>query len=291
MMVHFRIMIVLLLMAITQPAHAQQDSFSLYFATGKAQIDALQRARLDSALYSGHFSGNVRLRITGYADEPGSSSLNKQLAQRRAAALRAYLLSSGLEAGQIISCIGMGNRLKSGEDALQRRADLAVLHERCTAAVPKPEVATPASDPGLQDLGKMKIDEVLELKGLYFNVSNSIITKSSFPILDQLVEVLKGLPEIRIRIEGHICCGHAAKSANIGGSWFRLSEERAKSVMNYLMQGGISEDRLSYKGLGFTKPKLFPERNPADENRNRRVEIRILSNAGAAALPSLTPMK
>jgi len=124
----------------------------------------------------------------------------------------------------------------------------------------------------------MKVNDIVEIKGLLFNVSSSIISTSSFPVLDQLVAVLKEFPTVKIRVEGHICCGSAPGSSTKMDSWYRLSEARAKAVMSYLIAHEIPEGRLSYKGLGFSRPRVYPERNPADENLNRRVEIRVVSN-------------
>jgi len=108
-----RNMLVFLLAIMPVTAYCQADSFSLYFATGKAQLDMEQRARLDSLLYSGQLAGNVDIRITGYADEPGTAALNKSLAQQRAASVRAYLIASGMKGGQILSCTGVGNRVSA----------------------------------------------------------------------------------------------------------------------------------------------------------------------------------
>jgi outer membrane protein OmpA-like peptidoglycan-associated protein len=99
-----------------------------------------------------------------------------------------------------------------------------------------------------------------------FETGKSDIKSESQPIVDQIVEMLKQNPDLKISVEGH--------TDNVGSdkSNQSLSENRAKSVMNALISGGIDKSRLSSKGWGATKPI---EDNSTEEGRfeNRRVEI------------------
>jgi outer membrane protein OmpA-like peptidoglycan-associated protein len=49
-------------------------------------------------------------------------------------------------------------------------------------------------------------------------------------------------------------------------------------VNDYLVKNGIDASRLTYKGYGHSRPKVSPEKSPADEQMNRRVEILVLDN-------------
>ena len=52
-----------------------------------------------------------------------------------------------------------------------------------------------------------------------------------------------------------------------------------KSVYDFLISKGISKNRMTYIGLGVTSPLYsIPEKNVMEENANRRVEIKIISN-------------
>jgi outer membrane protein OmpA-like peptidoglycan-associated protein len=101
---------------------------------------------------------------------------------------------------------------------------------------------------------------------LNFETGKSDIKPESQPILDQIVEMLKQNPDLKISIEGH--------TDNVGSdkSNKALSENRAKSVMNALVSAGIEKSRLSSKGWGATKPIAD---NSTEDGRfkNRRVEI------------------
>lgn len=99
-----------------------------------------------------------------------------------------------------------------------------------------------------------------------FETGKSDIKSESQPIVDQIVEMLKQNPDLKVSVEGH--------TDNVGSdkSNQTLSENRAKSVMNALVTGGIEKSRLSSKGWGSTKPVGD---NSTEEGRykNRRVEI------------------
>jgi outer membrane protein OmpA-like peptidoglycan-associated protein len=75
---------------------------------------------------------------------------------------------------------------------------------------------------------------------------------------------------MRIEIRGHTD-GHGSAEYNQ-----RLSENRAKAVVDYLVSKGIDPKRLHYKGYGKSQPV---DTNTTDEGRahNRRVEFHILS--------------
>ncbi len=99
-----------------------------------------------------------------------------------------------------------------------------------------------------------------------FETGKSDIKSESQPIVDQIVEMLKQNPDLKVCVEGH--------TDNVGSdkSNQTLSENRAKSVMTALISGGIEKSRLSSKGWGATKPI---EDNTTEDGRfkNRRVEI------------------
>jgi outer membrane protein OmpA-like peptidoglycan-associated protein len=77
-------------------------------------------------------------------------------------------------------------------------------------------------------------------------------------------------PTVRIQIEGH--------TDNVGTAAdnLKLSENRAKSVVSFIVSKGIDPKRLTAKGFGATKPVA---ENTSEENRaaNRRTELKIIS--------------
>ncbi len=104
---------------------------------------------------------------------------------------------------------------------------------------------------------------------IYFEYNQDTIKARSFPLLDEVGQVLSDNPEISVRIEGH--------TDSRGGAGFnmRLSQARAESVRAYLIERGVDGDRVQAKGYGESAP-IASNRNNAGRAKNRRVEFVIL---------------
>ena len=108
-----------------------------------------------------------------------------------------------------------------------------------------------------------------ELRNVFFETAKFDLKSTSYPELNYIVDILKANPSLNIIVAGHTDnVGNAANNQ-------LLSENRAKSVMNYLIEKGIPADRLNSKGYGASKPI---QSNDTEEGRakNRRTEIEIL---------------
>lgn len=118
-------------------------------------------------------------------------------------------------------------------------------------------------------LDKVEIGKKVVLENIYFETSSDKLKPESFPELERVVELLKNNPTIRLEISGH--------TDNVGSYLTnkRLSEARAKSVVDYLVDKGINQNRLEYQGYSFTKP-IAPNDTPEGRQKNRRVEFEIL---------------
>ena len=99
-----------------------------------------------------------------------------------------------------------------------------------------------------------------------FETGKSDIKQESQKNIDQIVEMLKSNPTLKISIEGH--------TDNVGNllSNQTLSENRAKAIMNAIISKGIDKLRLSSKGWGQTKP-IGDNKTEDGRAKNRRVEI------------------
>lgn len=101
---------------------------------------------------------------------------------------------------------------------------------------------------------------------ILFETGKSAIQSESLPIVDQIYELLKSDPSLKISIEGHTDnVGDAAANK-------KLSTDRSKSVMDALVTKGIENPRLSNTGWGQEKP-VADNRTEDGKARNRRVEI------------------
>ena len=119
------------------------------------------------------------------------------------------------------------------------------------------------------DLEKIELGNSVVLKNIFFDTDKSDITDESLQELVKLIDFLSENISIRIEISGH--------TDNVGDSKHNmvLSENRAKSVCDFLTNNGIEKSRLTYKGFGDTQPI---KQNNTDENRakNRRTEFKII---------------
>lgn len=113
------------------------------------------------------------------------------------------------------------------------------------------------------------VGTVVTLKNVFFDFDRTELKPESFVELDKLVEYLRKNAGLRIEIGGH--------TDDQGTDEYndRLSENRAKSVYDYLVGKGIPADRLQYKGYGKRMPVAG---NDTEEGRaaNRRTEFKII---------------
>lgn len=120
----------------------------------------------------------------------------------------------------------------------------------------------------LEPLGEgksMQIDEIEFVPG------SSEFLPTAEPKLKRLKDFLALNAAVKVEIQGHV---HADGENTFAGQ--KLSEARAKRVVNYLVENGINKDRLTSVGYGNTKP-IYPEAKFAyEEQANRRVEVRVL---------------
>ena len=108
------------------------------------------------------------------------------------------------------------------------------------------------------------------LKEIFFEFDKSTLLQQSFFELMKLLTLLETYPQMCIQI-----CGHTDGKGSDAYNQ-RLSENRAKAVVDYLVSKGVSEKRLQYKGYGKSMPLAS---NDTEEGRamNRRVEFIIIA--------------
>ncbi len=104
------------------------------------------------------------------------------------------------------------------------------------------------------------------LEQIQFETGKSTIKAQAYRVLDDVVPVLKRNPTLRVEIQGH--------TDNIGSeaSNRKLSENRARAVMEYLVKKGVQAERLSAAGYGSSVP-IASNDTPQGRTRNRRVEL------------------
>jgi OOP family OmpA-OmpF porin len=106
----------------------------------------------------------------------------------------------------------------------------------------------------------------LVLEGVTFETSSANLAGESRAILDRVAESLRANPEVRVRVEGH--------TDNTGSRAFnvQLSQQRAESVVAYLVSQGVSAGQLEARGVGPDEP-IADNGTREGRARNRRVEL------------------
>ena len=119
------------------------------------------------------------------------------------------------------------------------------------------------------DLKPIEVGMSYRLNDVYFDFNSVELKTESKAVILEFYDFLNDNTSLRISIEGH--------TDNVGNAEDnqKLSEARAKSVYEYLVQLGINPNRLDYKGLGESQPI---ESNTSEEGRarNRRTEFVVI---------------
>ena len=110
-----------------------------------------------------------------------------------------------------------------------------------------------------------------EKSNVTFEYNKSSLTSTAKENLNKLIEVFKEYPDTNLLIVGY--------TDNVGSQAYNLplSEQRAKSVRDYLVEHGIAASRLTYVGKGIEEP-IASNDTAEGRAKNRRVEIAITAN-------------
>ncbi len=126
----------------------------------------------------------------------------------------------------------------------------------------------------LADLAEEELLELTsslgEFSDAYFEFDDYKIGEASYPILDRIAEIMQKYPGIALEIAAH--------TDNMGSFEYNmnLSQNRAQSMVDYLVEKGIESYRLVGKGYGESRP-ITPNISEEGRSINRRVEFIILN--------------
>ncbi|MDV6170078.1 OmpA family protein [Flavobacterium sp. DG1-102-2] len=277
-----------------------QEQFSLYFDTNKYELKKGEPQRLEKWLAENKTS--KILAINGYTDEDGTIGMNDTLSQRRVSHVFA-LIQNRVKIREDFKTRSFGKLHKqSPVKAENRKVVIYYLLEKDLAreneilgipdAVKKPEVKKgPVVYPStvrvkgaggkdedltldvafMKKIGESKAGDKLRIDNLNFYENTFGIMPDSRPKLYELLETMKLHPNLKIKLQGHVCCMKADRND--------LSTKRAKAVMQFLNINGIEKSRLSFEGFGVSQPMYpIPEKTADEREANRRVEVLIVEN-------------
>jgi len=123
---------------------------------------------------------------------------------------------------------------------------------------------------GGEDLYKrLMSDGKIVTNDIHFESGNAILKSESMKIIDKIVQLMNGHPEIKFKVEGHTD-SDGSEESNL-----KLSDQRSAAVKDAIVLKGIDASRLSTKGYGESHP-LTDNSTPDKKAKNRRVEFVLL---------------
>lgn len=250
-----------------------QEQFSVYFESNKFELNTKEKVKLSNWVEKNKTSKIVA--INGYTDEVGSSGYNDTLALKRVQFIFDYV-KENVAIREDYKSISVGENFKQSEiQSENRRATIYFILEKDLARENEilgieEEVIIPDDAPLHEKVAAAKAGSKIILKNITFYQNTFAMTPESNGALYDLLFVMQNNPNLKIEIQGHICCINSDKRS--------LSLERAKQVRRWLVFKNIPQYRISVTGFGTSKPIYeIPEANDEQAAANRRVEIEIIS--------------
>ncbi len=118
-------------------------------------------------------------------------------------------------------------------------------------------------------MSPIALGQSIVLNNVFFDTDKDNLKPESEVELNNLVELMRNNPKMRVEISGHTD-NQGSREHNT-----TLSRNRAKAVYDYLVSKGIKADRMRYKGYGFDQP-VADNATPEGRALNRRTEFKIV---------------
>ena len=141
-----------------------------------------------------------------------------------------------------------------------------------------PQAVIPESTPGpaiYQELEQdillvpIKVGQIIPMNNIFFDANKSTLKPASTAELERVLAFLQKKSNLIIEVGGHTNGWCSSSFAH------ELSMDRSKAVADYLIEHGISEHRIQFRGYGKTKPVATND-TIAGRKKNQRVELKIL---------------
>ena len=222
--------------------HFMQDSVAVHFAFNSDYPQLGFMGRLDD-----FWTNDLVLRA--YTDTVGDVESNLKLAEMRLVAVEKLLTKDIVVRDRII----IGEDLSKLSDKDKRRVDVIAIKVLKVEEVKEVVQEMPAID--------VKLGVPIALGIEFYNNSPNVIPEF-YPELERLLGIMQVDTTLKAFLKGHVCCMPEPD----------LSLRRAQTVHNYLLDNGISADRITSEGFSNTQP-LYEEVDEWSQQKNRRVEV------------------
>jgi outer membrane protein OmpA-like peptidoglycan-associated protein len=276
-----------------------QEQFSVFFDSNKSEPGKTESDKFQNWI-SAHKDDKI-VAINGYTDEDGTTGFNDTLARKRVnfifntisgkVKIREDFKTRSFGEQHNLSKNKAENRKVTiyyiGAKDLPRENEILGIKPEPVKEAVKPPVMYPKNivleNPDgskkeyqldiefMKQVGAANVGERLKIDNLNFVINTFAVVPESRHKLYELLIVMEKNPNLKIEIQGHLCCMAVDRQD--------LSTQRAKAVSQFLIKNGIAKDRLSYKGFGSSQPIYpLPEKDEPQRAANRRVEIAIVAN-------------
>ena len=246
---------------------AAQEKLEIFFDFNKSELNEPSKQ-----LLSDWVKGAKDLEVSkiyGYCDWKGTNIYNDTLSINRVKAVYHFLINNKISVLENYELKGFGKDFKQSKVQSANRKVTIYYQKKTSLPIP---IKTNSQKTLAEKVKDGKIGDVFILENIYFRNRSAIIVPKSKPILYDLLCVMEENPTLKIEIRGHICCQPVSDVEDI-------STSRAKAVYNFLIRNRINRKRITYKGYGITMPiHPIPEKDDAEADENRRVEIKIIEN-------------
>lgn len=287
----------------TVQSYGQEKQFIVFFDFNKDVPNESSQYKINLWVLE---NKNIEItRVLGYCDSVDDSMYNKDLAMRRVNSVMSFFKSNAVRINDKIELKSFGKDFKYSKNQSDNRK-VEVFYNLVKDNLAKIETTkTPFSNKSdkqllkqvttenkendileIEDLevlvekekatlaskfDKAKVGDLVRISNINFYFNSEKVMERSFPLLDELFDIMLNNPTLTIEIHGHICC-------NPNPNDTKLSFRRALVILKYLTKRGIAVNRLAFKGYGSNDPIYkVPERNEQERAANRRVEILIVA--------------
>ncbi|MEM0940403.1 MAG: OmpA family protein [Bacteroidota bacterium] len=114
------------------------------------------------------------------------------------------------------------------------------------------------------------LEKAIVLNNIYYDLDKDNIRSDAAIVLDSLVQIMNDNPEIYIELGSH------TDARQTDAYNMDLSRRRARSAVNYIIDQGVSSDRVVAKGYGETQLLIKNAQTEVQHQKNRRTEFKVL---------------
>jgi outer membrane protein OmpA-like peptidoglycan-associated protein len=283
-----------------------QNKLDVFFDFNQDVPNQISQVKMNQWLLK---NKNVEItRVLGYCDSVDNSKYNKDLAMRRVNSMIAFLNKNSIKIADKVELKSFGKDFKFSKNQSENRK-VEVFYNliatknadaKTTKTIPegpfgrrpereftgeetkqnqKEDIVEASDIEALVEeeratleskFDKAKKGDIVRISNINFEFNSEKVMDQSFPLLDELLDIMFSNPKLIIEIHGHICCNQNPNDT-------KLSYRRAIVIFKYLNKNGVPVFRMAFRGYGSNDPIYrLPERNEKERAANRRVEILIV---------------